>query len=249
MPRRRRSAGLVSLRTMVRSSRSIDAQREHAALGDQLVGERRLLDPDGEQLGLEAHLGGPVQGHRVATLTRPRADDVEARRHGPQHPPSQPVVLVAGLVGVDPGRERPDGSRPSRCGHDGDGSPAVSAGLTGPAPRSGVLRSMVSTRGEGCRDHDRLTWRAERSRLAEDHRAREGFHGFVASLDGRVRRRRSRDDRLAVDDRGSGAGRVLGGGPGRARGRSPTSISPARTASARLATPRRRSGTRSPTGC
>ena len=63
------------------------AQAEHAGRGHELVGEGLLLDADGQQLRLEAHLRRPVQGHPVAALAAVgRADHVQPGRHRPQHP-------------------------------------------------------------------------------------------------------------------------------------------------------------------
>ena len=61
------STGLVNFRTMARSSRPMMHRVNTAAL-DQLVGERLLLHADADQLGLGAHLGGPVERHGVAPV-------------------------------------------------------------------------------------------------------------------------------------------------------------------------------------
>src|SRR5215208_5518149 len=65
-----------------------DAQREHAALGDQLVRHCILLDADAEELRIEAQLRDPVGRHR------------------PENTPPQPVVLF----GVGTGWGRTHGS-------------------------------------------------------------------------------------------------------------------------------------------
>ena len=134
------STGLVNFRTIARSSTSIMHTLKTAAGLDQLVGDRPVLDPDTDQLRVEAELGDPVRRHAVAALRLVgRADHEEAGRHLPEHPPAQTVVLVALLVGLDAGRVRPDRPGTSRFGHaerlrltgraePGDGPSTVSHG-------------------------------------------------------------------------------------------------------------------------
>ena len=78
---------------------------------DQLVRERLALDADADPLRVERHLRRPVERHAVAALALVgRADDVEPRRHLPQHAPPEPVVLV-GIGAVGKRRNRTIGRR------------------------------------------------------------------------------------------------------------------------------------------
>src|SRR6202011_6206588 len=70
-----------------------EAETEGPASGDQLVGHRRALDRYPDQLGIEAELRGPVEGHQIALDAESASDDVQSARHGPEDPPSQLVVL------------------------------------------------------------------------------------------------------------------------------------------------------------
>src|SRR5262249_5502929 len=88
----------------------------------------------------EADLSGPVQRHRVAPLAVAATDDIEARRHRPQDPPPQPVVLVALLVGLDACGKRSDRTlldrhwatllRRQRCGLGVNGCPTAAERAT-----------------------------------------------------------------------------------------------------------------------
>jgi hypothetical protein len=78
-----------------------DEQREHATVADQLVGVGVLLDTDAHQLGFEAHLGGPVQSHKITFDAIPGSDDIKPVGHLPQDAPAELVVLLLLLVGLD----------------------------------------------------------------------------------------------------------------------------------------------------
>ena len=112
------STGLVNLRTMARSSRDDRVEGEDLPLGDELVGERRLLDADGRaasgskdtwvtQLSVIPLRRSPA---RLPTTYRP---DGSVHRH----PPPQAVVLVLGFRALDPRRIRPDRSTATRFTH------------------------------------------------------------------------------------------------------------------------------------
>ncbi len=51
---------------------------------------------DRHELGLDADLHHEVGGHQVDLVAGPAADQVQAGRHGPQHPPAVAVELVVG---------------------------------------------------------------------------------------------------------------------------------------------------------
>ena len=102
---------------------------------------RSMLDAD--QLRLERQLRDPVDGHPVAPLPRARAEDVEAARHLPEHPPAELVVLLR----IVTGRDRTDDSL--LRGHArrlGDGSAAAWRARS-------ASRCRPTSRGRSSADH------------------------------------------------------------------------------------------------
>lgn len=120
------SVGLMNLRTIARSSRSMVDSEKTSPLLDQLVGEGRLLDPDADQLRLEGHLRDPVDGHQVPALPHSRPEAVEARGERPEHPAPQPVVDISPFGGIgDREGIGAGGTGATCCCHGADGTEAA----------------------------------------------------------------------------------------------------------------------------
>ena len=86
---------------------SDERDRKAAPFDDQAVGDRRVLDRDGDLFRLERHLHGPVQGHQVPALAGAAPENVQARRQPPEHTAAQSFVLWRAEVA----RERTVGDR------------------------------------------------------------------------------------------------------------------------------------------
>ncbi len=71
-----------------------EGDRECPTARDQLVGERLPFDGDPDEFRLPGDLGDPGTGHEVAALPGTRSDEVDPRRHLPEDPTTELVVLV-----------------------------------------------------------------------------------------------------------------------------------------------------------
>ena len=105
------------------------AQRENAAVCDELVRERRLFNTDAKQLGLKRHLGGPVERHGIVDVTVSAPHHVETVGKAPQHPSTQFVVGLVGIVTLTAGRVGTNGACAAWSSHDAS---APCPGVIGP---------------------------------------------------------------------------------------------------------------------
>ena len=180
------STGFVNLRTIARSSWATRFTVKTPPSATSSCVNASRFDAHTDELRVERELRDPVDGHAVATLAGPRAEDVEPARHLPEHAATQLVVLLRVATGGHGSDDSLLCGHPPRLG----GAHSATSGRRAQRRRQvGLARQAHGEREVERRPHRRLGRSDRRGRTRREMRRRARRCGHAVRHPAPPRRR------------------------------------------------------------